>query len=70
MDKLRREFQVEHLRWKMLSTGVVQGHTSVLAHRDKQVTVGRVGNSLDWLVELSEVLADACLLDVKDAHVT
>lgn len=52
----------------MLSSGVVESHATINTASDQDVTVWRVLDRLDRLVELSEVATDASLLDVEHAH--
>ena len=43
-------------------------HASIFAAGDEEVTQWRIRDLADWLIKLREVIADARLLDVKDAH--
>ena len=43
-------------------------HASIFAACDEEVTQWRIRDLADRLVKLREVIADARLLDVKDAH--
>ena len=43
-------------------------HASIFTACDEEVTQWRIRDLADRLVKLREVVADARLLDVKDAH--
>ena len=68
MHKLRLELQVEHLGWQVLPPCIVERHAPVLATSDEQIAVRAVRYRTDRLVKLGEVVTDARLLDVEDAH--
>lgn len=68
MDELRLEFEVEHFGGQMLSTSVVEGYTTILAASDQQVSIGRIGDRFDRFIKLSEVVANARLLNIKNSH--
>ena len=72
MNKLWLELQVHHLGWKMLMVGVVECNTSIDAASHQEISIWRVSNSLDWLVELSEgeVVSNTSLFNVEDSHCT
>lgn len=52
----------------MLAECIVQRHTSIFTTCYEQVTIGRIGNRTNRLIKLSEVVTNASLLDIKDAH--
>ena len=52
----------------MLASGVVKSDTAINATSDQDVSIRRILNRLDRLVELGEVVADARLLNVKNSH--
>ena len=68
MHELRTELQGHNLSWKMLATSIMEGNTTIFAACNKKIAIGRVGKRADRSVKLSEVITDACLLDVKDSH--
>ena len=68
MNILRWELQMQHFDWQMLSTCIVNCNTAVLATGDQNLTVLRVAQLSDWLVELDKFVSDTCLLDVENAH--
>ena len=46
----------------------MKGNATIFAACNEKVTIGRVGERADRSVKLSEVITDACLLDVEDSH--
>ena len=52
----------------MLSACIMKRHASIFAACDKEVTQWRIRDLADRLVKLREVVADASLLDIEDAH--
>ena len=59
---------MQHLNGKVLPSGVVNGNSTINAASDKEVTRRRIGNLLERLVELAELVSDAGALDVEYTH--
>ena len=70
MDKLGWKLYMQHLDGQVLSPRVVKSDASIDATRHQEVTLGRIGDLSQRLVKLSELVGDACALDVEDAHDT
>jgi hypothetical protein len=68
MDKLWREFNMEHLSWKMLSSCIMNSNSSVFAAGNKKITRSRISKGFDWLVKLSKLACYTCLFDIKNTH--
>lgn len=68
VNKLRWELKMHHLSWQVLSAGIMQGDTSVLAAGDEQLSIRGVSDCLDRLVVLGELIGDAGLLNVEYPH--
>ena len=70
MDELWLELKTHHLCWEMLVVCIVEGNTTIHTACDKQVSIWRVSNSLDWLIKLSEgkTVCHTSLFNVKDSH--
>ena len=68
MHKLWSKFKVHHLGGQVLSACIMNGDTTILATSDKNVTVGRVADLADGLIELSKLVSEQKLLDVEYAH--
>ena len=68
VDELRLELEVEDFCGQVLASGVVKRNGAVFTASDEEVTVRGVCDGSDRLAKLSEVVADAGLLNIEDTH--